>query len=366
MSLRIALTHVYSWPEVRRGGERYLHELASALADSGHRVTILSTAREVGRGRVLGVDVRYLRRRERLLARRFGDLAGEVSFGMQAFARLLSKGLDVWHAFGTADAAAAAIAGRIVGLRSVYTDLGISERSWREARPDRRLYRIAVRHVDRYLALSRAAAAHIPKDYGRTPIILGGGVDLRSFHPAPRRNPVPALLFPASAADPRKNLPLLLQAVALLRRRHPTLELWLAGPGDPTPALSDAPAEARAAAVPLGVTGLEDLVSLYGRAWVTVLPSWGEAFGLVVLESLACGTPAVTLADGGPAELVGPEVGATSRPTPESLAEACERALELATRAGVVDVCRAAAEPQDWRSGIVPRIESVYRDGNVD
>lgn len=361
MSLRVALTHVYSWPEVRRGGERYLHELASALADSGHRVTILSTAPEPGKGRVLDVDIHYLRRRGRLLARRFGDLADEVSFAGQAFPRLLAKRLDVWHAFGTADAAAAAIAGKIVGLRSVYTDLGITERSWREARPDRRLYRIAVRHVDRYLALSDAAAAHIPRDYGRTPIVVGGGVDLRTFHPAAQRNQEPALLFPASAVEPRKNLPLLLQAVALLRRRHPTLELWLAGPGDPSPALADAPAEARQAAIPIGVASFEDLVSLYGRAWATVLPSWGEAFGLVVLESLACGTPAVTLSEGGPAELVRPDVGATGEATPESLAEACERALEMATKVDTVQVCREAAEPHDWRRGIVPRIEAVYR-----
>jgi hypothetical protein len=44
MSLRVVLTHVYAWPEVRRGGERYLHGLASALAWAGHAVDIVSTA----------------------------------------------------------------------------------------------------------------------------------------------------------------------------------------------------------------------------------------------------------------------------------------------------------------------------------
>ncbi|MEX2393283.1 MAG: glycosyltransferase, partial [Actinomycetota bacterium] len=53
-TMRIALTHAFCWPEVRRGGERYLHELGGALARRGHRVTIIggatrsSTAREDG------------------------------------------------------------------------------------------------------------------------------------------------------------------------------------------------------------------------------------------------------------------------------------------------------------------------------
>ncbi len=78
--LRIVLTHVYAWPEVRRGGERYLHELASALADAGHQVSILSTATAPGHGRILGIKTRYLRRHSRPLARRFGELSPEVAF----------------------------------------------------------------------------------------------------------------------------------------------------------------------------------------------------------------------------------------------------------------------------------------------
>jgi len=362
MSLRIVLTHVYAWPEVRRGGERYLHEVAAGLAAAGHRVGILSTSEKPSRGRVQGVDVTYLRRRS-ALRRRYGDQADEVCFAADAFARLAARRFDVWHALGTADAAASSLAGRIRPGRSVFTDLGITARSWRRHRPDNRFYEFVVRHVDDYICLSEAARASVRADYGRDSHVLGGGVDMKAFAPVGARHGTPVLLFPSDVAEPRKNFPLLLEALAILIGRGRSLELWLAGPGDPGPALAAAPAAARDAVVRLGVGELADLPGLYGKAWVTVLPSYGEAFGIVVVESLACGTPVVTLNDAGPAELVTPGVGATAASTPGALAEAIDRALELAAEPETVDRCRAAAEPHDWKTGVIPRLERIYCGG---
>jgi glycosyltransferase involved in cell wall biosynthesis len=44
----------------------------------------------------------------------------------------------------------------------------------------------------------------------------------------------------------------------------------------------------------------EDLVHAYREAHVTALASEGEAFGLVLVESLACGTPAVGASEASP------------------------------------------------------------------
>ncbi|MGH2727683.1 MAG: glycosyltransferase, partial [Actinomycetota bacterium] len=126
--------------------------------------------------------------------------------------------------------------------------------------------------------------------------------------------------------------------------------------------LEAGPPAARDAAVAMGVGTFEELVDLYGRAWVTVLPSSHEAFGLVLVESLACGTPVVTLSGGPPAELVTPDTGATASADAFSLAAALGQAIELARDPRTRDACRAAAEPHDWQRGIVPRMESIYRD----
>jgi len=359
--VRVLLTHIFSWPEVRRGGERYLHEVGAGLAAAGHEVRIVSTASRASRARIRGVDVTYLRRRN-LWPRKFGELSGEIAFGATAFARFAFARTDVWHALGTADAAAAAMVGSLRGVRSVYTDLGISEKSWRDRRPDRRLYDVAVKRIDRYICLSEAAAEGVRRDYGRRVDVLGGGVEMDAFTPAASRAQAPALLFTSVVDHPLKNFPLFHEAVALLRERRPDVELWLAGPGDPEPALAAAPARAREAVVRQGLGELSDLPSLYGRAWATVLPSRGEAFGIVVVESLACGTPVVTLKGGGAAELVSTGVGATADETPVSLADACEQALVLAEKAETAERCRAAAEPYDWRRGIIPRLERIYTE----
>jgi phosphatidyl-myo-inositol alpha-mannosyltransferase len=358
--LRIVLSHVYSWPEVRRGGERYLHEVASALSAAGHDVTVLSSAPRRGRGLVLDVPVRWFARRP-LLKRRLNEFADEFGFGVRAGAHLLARQLDVWHALGTSDAAAAAVLGTARGVRSVHTTLGIPSRRYRDSRPDRRLHDLVVRRIDNYVCLSEAAGEALRSGWGREPLVIGGGVDLRRFAPGPR-HPRPALLYSGTLDDPRKNVALLIEAAAVLRRKVPDLELWISGPGSLERLMREAPAAGRDAVVDVGLGEPKEHAERYARAWATVLPSYDEAFGLCLVESLAAGTPIVVLeGSGGPAEIVRPGVGFASPSSAFDLAAACARALELAQTPDIAEACRSEAECYDWRTAIVPRLERVYR-----
>lgn len=96
---------------------------------------------------------------------------------------------------------------------------------------------------------------------------------------------------------PHKNLLGLLDALAILRRRH-CARLIIRGDGHP--------AYARAVLERVETLGLRDVVTfqayaeggalrdLYARAACLVLPSLHEGFGLPVLEAMACGTPVIT------------------------------------------------------------------------
>ena len=359
MSLRIALSHVYAWPEVQRGTERYLHELGAALAAAGHDVSILTTSDGPARhDEVRGVPVRYLPRRH-LLRRRFGALSSEVAFGAQAFGVLAPRRLDVWHAMGTADAAAASLTGGVRPLRSVYTDHGFPYRPSRQRRPDHRLHDQVVAHVDAYVCVSDAAAQTLVDGYGRTPDVLSGGVDGQRFTPGDRRHERPVVLFAGDAGEARKNLPLLAEAVVALRARSEDVELWVAGPGDQRAAVAGTGLPTDRVRL-LGKVAPDDLASLYRAAWVTALPARAEAFGLVLVESLACGTPVVALDQGGPRDIVRPGIGVLAGEDVEALADACAEAVGLAGEAGTVERCREAGMAWDWRSAIVPRMEAIY------
>ena len=164
----------------------------------------------------------------------------------------------------------------------------------------------------------------------------------------------------ADADEPRKHLALLLEAAAKLAAEGP-LQVWVAGPGDQRRAVDAAPDAARACTDLLGSLGPDALGDRYARAWVMCLPSEAEAFGMVFVEALASGTPVVGPSTGGPASIIEPGIGITCEMTAASVADACRQAFELAQRPETVERCRSAARRYDWRSGIRPRLEALYR-----
>jgi phosphatidylinositol alpha-mannosyltransferase len=358
--LHIALVHPFSWPEVRRGGERYLADLAWYLERAGHRVELItgtSGASTSSRGGDVTIrKLRHLRGRATRLVARDAD----ESFGFRAFPRLVARRFDVVHAF----VPSAAIAARAAGQRTIYTVLGHPSAELVAALPRaRRLMRAAVRSASAVVALSQASARATEEVFGRATGILPPGVILDRFPlaAAPRTGP-PRLLFNAFASNPEKGLGTLVDAFAMLLGRVPDARLVLAGPGEPDWALSRLDARARASVEVLGPGRLEDVPLRYREATVTVLPSTNEAFGLVLVESLASGTPVVCSAVGGPPEIVDrPEIGRVAPyADPPALATAIEEVIGLARDPATPERCRTHARRFDWEAAVGPLHERLY------
>jgi glycosyltransferase involved in cell wall biosynthesis len=238
----------------------------------------------------------------------------------------------------------------------------------------RSIERTHYRRATSLVTLSAAFAELLNAQYGvsRGRIhVVRPGVDLDHFRPGDRVRAREELgwdqgTFAAVSVrrlTPRMGLEYLLDAWSQL---PPSTHLYIAGQGSDESRL-------RALILRLGleqsvtlVGGVsdEDLTRLYVAADISVVPSVAlEGFGLVVLESLACGTPVVASDTGGMAEvlrtfapglLIAP---GDSKSLATLLVQLVDRHESLPSAAA----CRKFAEGFTWQAA-AQQIEAIFRD----
>jgi glycosyltransferase involved in cell wall biosynthesis len=215
-------------------------------------------------------------------------------------------------------------------------------------------------------AMTQAAVASVLSDVAREaarrylqvdPIVLPGGVRVADFAVDFPRFDQPTLFCASSVGDPRKRGALLVEAFARVRAEVPEAELLLARTPDPfmSPEEHELPEGARW----VDVTGTDDLARLYAGSWATVLPAIWEPFGLVLVESLASGTPVVAARSGACPEIVDrPQVGwLFEEDDAGSLADSMKQALSRPPSRKAAEACRARGRDFDW-----DRVADLYED----
>jgi glycosyltransferase involved in cell wall biosynthesis len=361
--LRVALLHPCFFPEVRRGSERIIRDLASDLIALGHHPRLITShpglpTRSVEDGLPV---VRHWRPPDRRLTRRM--IQEHLTHLPFSYLSLRAGRDEVAHAFHLSDALATARWRARTGRPSVFSYMGLPDRPvLANRRRKLRYFAAALEGNDRVVVLSRAAARAMERWLGVSARVIYPGVDLSTFTPGGARDVAPTILCTAAPDDPRKRVALLVAAFQRLRRRRPDARLLALRPRDPAGA-------ARSGLDGEGIELVEpvedpaDLANLYRRAWVSVLPSRAEAFGVVVIESLACGTPVVASSDAAAPEVLDrPGVGALfDEPNEEHVARALEEVLELAGDPGTTAACRERAG--DFSSERTAREhEALYRE----
>jgi glycosyltransferase involved in cell wall biosynthesis len=138
------------------------------------------------------------------------------------------------------------------------------------------------------------------------------------------------------------------QVDAFLRLDLPG-EKWVAGEGPARQRLQEKYPDARW----LGVLNGEELARLYRTADVMVFPSVTDTFGLVMVESMACGTPVAAFPVPGPIDVIADSGGGVMH---SDLREACLRALELPR-----DQVRLRAEQFSWPAATEQMLAALQR-----
>lgn len=357
--MRIALVHPTYWPEVRRGSERLVHDLGITLAGRGHDVTVLTThPSSSSRTDEEGMHV--------VRARRFPqpptlglheDWLGTVP---RVAWEAIRGDFDVLHAFHLSSAWAALQARRAGAPPVVFSFHGMPTRQHLVSRRYRlEMMQAVVAGAAATSVLSEAAAELFRRYLLRRPLVLPGGVLLERFRRDAPRARVPTLLCTASIGDPRKRGDLLLAGFRHLRDSRPDARLRVARSRDPH--MSPYSFELPEGAEWFAAGSTEELAKAYSGSWASVLTAEEEPFGLVLVESLAAGTPVAAARSGSCAEIIDSDrVGALFEGDgAEAVAAAMESVLELAVRPETADACVERAADFDW-SRVVEGYEEVY------
>jgi len=228
----------------------------------------------------------------------------------------------------------------------------------------RLLERTVYRRATTVVTLSTAFKRILVERYGVSPWavnVVPPGVDLDLFCTGDRRDARSRLRLPADAPvvatvrrlDPRMGIDVLLDAWTRVREDLPGSRLLIVGDGPERQRLEALAARQglRDDVTFLGRVTEPTLVDLYRAADITVVPTTSlEGFGLVVLESLACGTPVVLTDAGGLPETVAGLDPTTVVPAGDAaaLSAGLLRCLTDPAATPAADRCRIHAEAHGW------------------
>jgi D-inositol-3-phosphate glycosyltransferase len=398
--LKIAMLSIHSCPLGKVGGENtggmsvYIREVARELGRRGHLVDVYTRIHEPVHGHVveIGQNARliHLKAGEEEIQKlaiyyHLGDFAHDLeNFGKQSGLRydlihshywlsgLAGKRLQQWwniphilgfHTLGVVKNA--------IGTGEVEAELRINAE------------KELVKDCHRIIASTEKGKEDLISYYGATPetiSVIPCGVNLDLFRPINREvarhylglNGESIILF-VGRIVPLKGIDRLLTAMTYLQGKQRIKLVVIGGDEHSQAEMQRLKSLSRSlkiheSVIFLGLVKQEMLPLFYSAADLCVVPSYYESFGLVVLESLACGTPVVATKVGGAESVI--RHGETGYVVIDN--DPCRLsdkiALLLSTSNGnteFVGSVRASVKNYSWSNiteAIIEEYQSVLRD----
>lgn len=362
--MKIGIVCPYSF-DVPGGVQIHVQDLAEQLISLGHEVSVLAPAEE-------GTPVPpYLVSAGRTVPVRYNGSVARLSFGpisARRVRRWLTAGqFDVLHVHEPVTPSLGGLAVIIAEGPIVATFHTANDRS-RAMRIAFPMVRPVLEKIAARIAVSEEARRTTVEHIGGDAVVIPNGVYVQRYRAAtpkpewqgtPER---PTVAFLGRLDEPRKGLPVLVEAIPEVLRRLPGARFLVAGRGDVEWA-KEALGDVGDSVVYLGGVSEEDKASLLASVDVYVAPhTGGESFGIVLVEAMSAGACVVAsglnafrqvLADGD-AGLLFPVGDAAA------LADVLCRALAgEAVRARTIAVAERHVERYDWPV-VAARILDVY------
>ena len=343
--MRVCLVYDHLYPATVGGGERWMHDLAVALASAGHDVTYLTMRHWVDAPpEIDGVEVVALVPAGTVYAEGRRSLGPPARFGLAVARYLLRHGhrFDVVHtaAFPFFPMLAAGLARRRFRYRLIADWYEVWSRAYWQHYAGRPVgtvgwlvQRRCVHLRHRAFCISRLTERRLLEEGFVGEHTVLPGLYAGPVRPSAGRVVDPVVVY-AGRHVSEKRVPLLVEGFAVARRAVPVLRLALYG---------DGPNRQRAEqeAVRLDVAGAveffgrrpqEEVESAFARAACVASASEREGYGLIVVEAAARGTPSVVVAgrENASTELVVNGVNGAVAPeaTPDSIARALVQVVE--------------------------------------
>jgi phosphatidylinositol alpha-mannosyltransferase len=292
--MRIGIACPYSW-DVPGGVQSHIRDLAEALIDKGHDVSVIAPADDdrplpgyvVPTGAAIPVP--------------YNGSVARLSFGPLSLNRvrrwLRDGNFDVLHAHeptvpSLSLLACWAASGPIVA--TVHTAMPRS----RVLLATQGVMRSALEKIDGRIAVSEAARSTLVQHLGGDAVLIPNGVATHRYRDA---SPLPGwpgeggtIGFLGRMDEPRKGLAVLLRAFEALAPQRPGLRLLIAGPGDPADARAKLPRALRDRVHFLGEVTEQQKVQALASVDIFCSPNTGgESFGIVTAEAMAAGAAIV-------------------------------------------------------------------------
>lgn len=289
--MNIGIVCPYSWG-VPGGVQFHIRDFSEELMRRGHNVSVLAPGGEDDEA------PSYVVKAGRPVPVPYNGSVARILFGPRAAARVrrwLTDGkFDVVHVHepGTLSLGLLATWWADVPVVATFHQATIRSRAMSAAHG---ILQSAFEKLSARIAVSEEARRTLVQHLGGDAVLIPNGIYVDRF--AAQRRPEwqgssGTLCFLGRVDEPRKGLPVLLDAWPQIHRRMPGVRLLVAGPGDTDEIWQSIPAEHRDAVTFLGAVSDDDKAAMLASSDLYVAPhTGGESFGIVLVEAMAAGTP---------------------------------------------------------------------------